>query len=49
MPKIITDDQGRLALPDDFVRRRRLVANLEYWLDEREDVGHVGTAPHALR
>jgi hypothetical protein len=36
MPKIITDDQGRLALPDDFVQRRRLAANLEYWLDERE-------------
>ncbi len=36
MPKIITDDQGRLTLPDDFVQRRRLAAHLEYWLDERE-------------
>lgn len=36
MPKIITDDQGRLALPNDFVQRRRLAPNLEYWLDERE-------------
>src|SRR5512136_1406788 len=36
MPKIITDDQGRLTLPSDFVQRRRLAPNLEYWLDERE-------------
>jgi Fe-coproporphyrin III synthase len=36
MPKIITDDLGRLTLPSDFVQRRRLAPNLEYWLDERE-------------
>ena len=36
MPKIITDDLGRLTLPNDVVQRRRLAANLEYWLDERE-------------
>jgi tungsten cofactor oxidoreducase radical SAM maturase len=36
MPKIITDDQGRLILPDGFLQRRRLAANMEYWLDERE-------------
>jgi len=36
MPKIITDDLGRLTLPNDFVQRRRLAPNLEYWLDERE-------------
>ena len=36
MPKIITDDQSRLTLPDGFVQRRRLAPNLEYWLDERE-------------
>ncbi|MCK9362513.1 MAG: tungsten cofactor oxidoreductase radical SAM maturase [Syntrophales bacterium] len=36
MPKIITDSKGRLALPEDFVKRRRLAAHREYWLDERE-------------
>jgi tungsten cofactor oxidoreducase radical SAM maturase len=36
MPKIVTDDQGRLALPEDFRQRRRLAAQAEYWLDERE-------------
>jgi tungsten cofactor oxidoreducase radical SAM maturase len=36
MPKITTDDQGRLVLPQDFLQRRRLSAHLEYWLDERE-------------
>ncbi|MCL4488025.1 MAG: tungsten cofactor oxidoreductase radical SAM maturase [Chloroflexi bacterium] len=36
MPKITTDDQGRLVLPEDFLQRRRLDRNQEYWLDERE-------------
>jgi len=36
MPKIITDDHGRLILPDDFLQRRRLASNVEFWLDERE-------------
>ncbi len=36
MPKIITDEQGRLILPDDFLQRRRLPPQAEYWLDERE-------------
>src|SRR5512136_2288130 len=36
MPKVQADDQGRLTLPNDFVQRRRLAPNLEYWLDERE-------------
>ncbi len=36
MPKIVTDDQGRVALPEDFRQRRRLAAHAEYWLDERE-------------
>ncbi len=36
MPKVTTDSQGGLTLPDDFVQRRRLALNLEYWLDEHE-------------
>ena len=36
MPKIISDDHGRLILPDDFLQRRRLASNAEFWLDERE-------------
>ena len=36
MPKIISDDHGRLILPDDFLQRRRLASNVEFWLDERE-------------
>ena len=36
MPKITTDDRGRLILPDDFLERRRLAPDVEFWLDERE-------------
>jgi Fe-coproporphyrin III synthase len=36
MPKITTDNQGRLILPDDFLQRGRLASNAEFWLDERE-------------
>ena len=42
MPRVTSDDQGRLILPDDFMQRRRQAgrhasrANVEYWLDERE-------------
>ncbi len=36
MPKITTDERGRLILPDDLFRRRRLAPNTEFWLDERE-------------
>ena len=36
MPKITSDPQGRLILPDDFLQRRRLASNAEYWLDENE-------------
>src|SRR3990172_6548045 len=36
MPKITSDPQGRLILPDDFLQRRRLASNVEYWLDENE-------------
>lgn len=36
MPKIVTDDQGRLSLPDDFLRRRHAPTRAEYWLNERE-------------
>lgn len=36
MPLIQTDDQGNLNLPESFTTRRRMPANLSYWLDERE-------------
>jgi tungsten cofactor oxidoreducase radical SAM maturase len=36
MSKITTDGQGRLILPNGFLQRRRLDADVEFWLDERE-------------
>lgn len=36
MPKVKTDDQGRLILPDAFLQRRHISPDTEYWLDERE-------------
>lgn len=36
MPKVQTDEQGRLILPDDFLRRRHIAPETEYWLDERD-------------
>ncbi len=36
MPKVKTDGQGRLILPDAFLQRRHISPNTEYWLDERE-------------
>lgn len=36
MPKIVADDKGRLTLPEDFLRQRRIPPATEYWLDQRE-------------
>lgn len=36
MPKVIADANGRLVLPEDFLRRRHIPPDSEYWLDERE-------------
>lgn len=36
MPKVRIDDQGRLVLPNEFLDRRHISPNTEYWLDGRE-------------
>ncbi len=36
MPKVTTDDQARLILPDTVLHRQRISPNTEYWLEERE-------------
>jgi MoaA/NifB/PqqE/SkfB family radical SAM enzyme len=36
MPRVNTDDQGRLVLPEGFFGQRSISPNTEYWLDERE-------------
>jgi MoaA/NifB/PqqE/SkfB family radical SAM enzyme len=36
MSKVKTDEQGRLILPDPFLKRRHISSTTEYWLDERE-------------
>jgi tungsten cofactor oxidoreducase radical SAM maturase len=36
MPKVKSDEQGRLTLPDAFLQRRNISSGTEYWLDERE-------------
>ncbi len=36
MPKVTTDDQGRLLLPDTVLQRQRISPQAEYWLEERE-------------
>lgn len=36
MPKISSDSQGRLILPNDFLQRRHMPPSTEYWLNERQ-------------
>jgi tungsten cofactor oxidoreducase radical SAM maturase len=36
MSKVKSDEQGRLILPNEFLRRRHISSHIEYWLDERE-------------
>jgi len=36
MPIVKNDEQGRLLLPEEFLQRRHIAAQTEYWLDERE-------------
>ena len=36
MPKVKADDRGRLVLPDEFLKRRHIPPNTEYWLNGRE-------------
>ena len=36
MPKVKADGQGRLVLPEEFLKRRHIPSNMEYWLDGRE-------------
>jgi tungsten cofactor oxidoreducase radical SAM maturase len=36
MPKIIKDSQNRIVLPQDFLQRRHLPDDVEYWLDEHD-------------
>ena len=36
MPKLTPDEHGRFHLPADFLTRRRLDPQAEYWLDERD-------------
>lgn len=36
MPKVTSDEKGRLVLPEDFLKRRHISSEAAYWLDERE-------------
>jgi Fe-coproporphyrin III synthase len=36
MPKIIKDSQNRIVLPQDFLQRRHLPDEVDYWLDEHD-------------
>jgi tungsten cofactor oxidoreducase radical SAM maturase len=36
MPKVKTDDKGRLILPNEFLERRHISPDIEYWLNGRE-------------
>lgn len=36
MPKVTSDEKGRLVLPEDFLKRRHISPEAAYWLDERE-------------
>lgn len=36
MPKVKSDDQGRLVLPEEFLKRRHISPHTEYWLNGRE-------------
>jgi tungsten cofactor oxidoreducase radical SAM maturase len=36
MPKVSSSNGEGIVLPEDFMQRRKLPADLEYWLDERD-------------
>ncbi|MBI1881408.1 MAG: tungsten cofactor oxidoreductase radical SAM maturase [Chloroflexi bacterium] len=36
MPKVTTNNQGQLMLPEEVCRRQRISSQTEYWLEERE-------------
>jgi tungsten cofactor oxidoreducase radical SAM maturase len=36
MPKVRTDGQDKLVLPEGYFRQRSIAADAEYWLDERD-------------
>ncbi len=36
MPRVRANEQGCLVLPDEFLQRRHILPQTEYWLDERE-------------
>jgi tungsten cofactor oxidoreducase radical SAM maturase len=36
MPKITSDNTGRIAFPSEFLQRRNMRADSAYWLDERD-------------
>lgn len=36
MPKITTNSKGQFTLPEDFLARRHINPQAEYWLDERD-------------
>jgi len=36
MPKVKANEHGCLVLPDEFLQRRHILPQTEYWLDERE-------------
>ena len=36
MPKVRTDDHGRLVLPEEFLKRRHISPSTEFWLNGRE-------------
>jgi len=36
MPHVKADDQGRLVLPEAFLKRRHMSPQAEYWLNERD-------------
>lgn len=36
MPKVIIDEHGRLILPNEFLERRHISPDTEYWLNGRE-------------
>ena len=36
MPNVPTDNNGKIDIPADFLNRRHMPANVNYWLTERE-------------
>ena len=36
MARVTVDSKGRLRLPDDFLFRRHIASDTEYWLDQRD-------------